>query len=245
MAEVRVLVVDAHPIIEEGLELLFEGHPDLKIVATACTGREGLEKLRATAVDVVVLEMALPELDGGEAIRLYLEEFPQLAILVYSGQSDEAAVFRALKAGARGYILKTAPLPALIEAIRKVQCGEYVLSPSLNPAIIEFYLKHRDRGVDPLAGYESLSEREKQVFRLLADGLQTREIADILCISAKTVAKHRVAVKKKLALKNVADMAHYAMRIGLVDLTGLQASRDEVIAGTRQRGGPGPQATRA
>jgi DNA-binding NarL/FixJ family response regulator len=230
MTDLRLLIVDAHPIIEEGLEFLFEDHPDLKIAATASDGLEGLEKLRQVPVDVVLVEISLPEVDGVEAIRLFLEERPELPILVYSGQNDETTVFRALKAGARGYILKTAPLPELIEAIRKVKRGDYALSTSLNPAIIEFYIEHRDQGFDPLAEYETLTEREKQVFRLLADGHQTREIADVLCISPKTVAKHRVAVKKKLALKNPAEMAQYAMRIGIIDATGPDITLDEAAS---------------
>lgn len=220
MDQLRLLVVDQHPIIEEGLELLFADHPDLKIVAKAATGLEGLEALRRIQVDVVLLETALPEMDGVEAIRLFLGEHPDLAVLVYSGQQDETSVYRALKAGARGYILKTAPLAELVDAIRTVHAGDYALSPSLNPAIIEFYVEHRDRGFDPFADYQRLTEREKQVFRLLADGRQTREIGEILCISPKTVAKHRAAIKRKLSLKNAVEMAQYAMRIGLVNAAG-------------------------
>jgi len=225
MSQVRLLIVDTHPIIEEGLELLFEEYPDLDIVATAGDGLEGLEKLRQLQVDVVLLEMVLPEVGGVETIRLYLDEKPELPILVYSGQHDESTVFRALKAGAKGYILKTAPLSELIEGIHKVYSGDYALSPSLNPAIIEFYIEHRDRGFDPLADYETLTEREKQVFRLLANGQQTREVADILCISPKTVAKHRIAIKKKLSLTNAAEMAQYAIRLGILSVDSPQTGQ--------------------
>jgi two-component system response regulator NreC len=218
MDKLRLLIIDEHPIVEEGLEHFLEGCPDIRIVATAGNGLDGLEQLRRIAVDIVILDLSLPKLDGNEAIRLYLEEKPDLGIIVYSGQKAETSVYRALKAGARGYILKSSPIPELIQAIREVHRGGYALSPSLNPAIIEFYLAHRDSASDRLAGYQDLTDREKQVFRLLANGRQTREIGEILCISPKTVAKHRVAIKRKLSLENVAQMAQYAMHIGLLDV---------------------------
>lgn len=232
MDQLRLLVVDEHPIVEEGLEHFLKEYPDVRIVAKAANGLEGLAQLRRTAVDIVVLELSLPGLDGIEAIRLYLEEKPGLAMVVYSGHKDEASVYRALKAGARGYVLKSSPPPELVEAIRTVHHGGYALSPSLNPAIIEFYLEHRDHGFDQLAEYHLLTDREKQVFRLLANGRQTREIGDLLCISPKTVAKHRAAVKKKLSLKNAVEMAQYAMRLGLIDL---QDMSTETLGGNRQK----------
>ncbi len=214
--EIRILLVDQFPIIEEGLESFLQDYPDLRIVATAQDGLTGLEELRRTAVDVAILDLALPELDGAEAILLYLEQHPGLGVIVYSGQADETSVYRALKAGARGYVLKSSPISELAEAIRAVQRGDFFLSPSLNPAIIQFYLDHRGTEEDELGSYERLSDREQQVFRLLADGKQTNEIAEILCISPKTVAKHRVAIKKKLDLQSPAEMTQYAIRLGLI-----------------------------
>ena len=222
MDPLRLLIVDQHPIVEEGLEVLLEEYPDIAVSATANSSVQGLELLRQIAVDVAVIGLNLPEMDVTEAIRLYLAENPELAIIIYSAAGEEASVFEALKAGARGYILKSSPVSQLVEAIREIYRGGYALSPSLSPDIIEFYLEHRGkRQGDQLAGYQMLTEREKQVFRLLALGKQTREIADILCISPKTVAKHRVAAKKKLDLENAVEMAQYALRLGLINVEGV------------------------
>lgn len=218
MDELRLLIVDEHPVVEEGLAHFLMQYPTIRIVATAENGLEGLAKLRQTSADIVILELSLPKMDGIETIRLFLEEKPELAIIVYSGQKNEASVYRALKAGARGYILKSSPILELVEAIQEVRRGGYTLSPSLNPAIVDFYLEHREPEWDSLDEYRMLSAREKQVFRLLAEGKPTREIGEILCISPKTVAKHRVAVKKKLEIPSLAQMAQYAMRIGVIEV---------------------------
>lgn len=220
MEKFRLLIVDPQPIVEEGLGLLLEKDPDFSVIATASSCAGGLEELRRWDVDIVIMELSLPEFDGEEAIRTFLAEKPELEVIVYSAQDEEASVFRALKAGAKGYVLKSSPVSELVDAIREVHRGGYALSPSLNPAIIEYYLKNRDSEFDELAEYAQLTEREKQVFRLLADGKLTREIADTLFISPKTVAKHRAAVKKKLALKTSAEMAQYAIRHGILSVEG-------------------------
>ena len=215
----ELLLVDGHPAIASGITSHLQDSADLHLVTAVDTAVAALAELRRRPIDVVLLELALEDLDGAEAIRLCRAESPAAEILVYTARDDETSVYRALKAGARGYILKSAPLSELVSAIRQVHAGDYVLSPSLSPAIIEFYLGHRDAGNDPLAEYQMLTEREKQVFRLLADGHPTREIGRILCISPKTVAKHRAAIKRKLALKNPVEITRYAMSLGLLDVT--------------------------
>lgn len=224
MSALHVLIVAEYPIVEEGLDYLLQDYLDIEVVATASNGVEGLQQLRQQSIDVVVQDLSSAELGGPEAIRLYCEEKPQLGIVVYSGQDDEVAVFEALKAGARGYVLKNAPIAELVDAIREVQQGGYFLSPSLNPSIIQFYLERREEADDQLSEYQLLTDREKQVFRLLADGKLTNDIGDILCISPKTVAKHRAAVKKKLALSTTAEMAQYAIRLGVINIESPQQS---------------------
>lgn len=224
MSALQVLVVAEYPIVEEGLDFLLQDCPDIEIVATASNGVEGLQQLRKLSIDIIVQDLSSTELGATEAIRLYLEEKPQLGVIVYTGQDDEVGVFEALKSGARGYVLKTAPIAELTDAIREVHNGGYFLSLSLNPSIIQFYLKHREKADDQLSEYQLLTDREKQVFRLLADGKQTNAISDILFISPKTVAKHRAAVKKKLSLDTSAEMAQYAIRLGLINIEGPQRS---------------------
>jgi len=219
MHKLRLLIIDQHPIVEKSLELLLRDYADIEISATAKSCEEGLQLLKRFTPDVVVMDLRFDEMDGVEAIPLYLEEQPELPIVIFSELDEEVFVYRALKAGARGYILKSSPLDDLVNAVRAVADGGYQLSNSLNPQIIEFYLQHRDEQTDQLGEYQHLSEREKQVFRLLAMGHQTQEVAELLCISPKTVAKHRVSIKNKLALDNVAEMAQYAIQLGLLSVT--------------------------
>ena len=216
MSTLHLLIVDQHPVVGAGLELLLERHSDIEVSATASDGTTGLQWLRERAIDVVVMDLHLPDMDGVEAIRLYLEERKELPIVIVTGQDEEVAVYRALKAGARGYLLKCAEISELVAAIHEVHGGGYALSAALNPSIVNFYLAHRDEGSDSLGKYQALSTREKQVFRLLAMGRQTMDISEILYISPKTVAKHRAAVKKKLNLANAAQMAQYAIQIGVI-----------------------------
>lgn len=216
MSTLHLLIVDQHPVVGAGLELLLERHSDIEVSATASDGTTGLQWLRERAIDVVVMDLHLPDMDGVEAIRLYLEERKELPIVIFTEQDEEVAVYRALKAGARGYLLKCAEISELVAAIHEVHGGGYALSAALNPSIVNFYLAHRDEGSDSLGKYQALSTREKQVFRLLAMGRQTMDISEILYISPKTVAKHRAAVKKKLNLANAAQMAQYAIQLGVI-----------------------------
>lgn len=218
MSDLQVLIVSDYPVVEEGLNYLLQDYADIEVVATASSGIEGLQQLRQLSIDVVVQDLSSAELGGPEAIRHFLSEKPQLGVIEYSSHDDEVVVFETLKAGARGYVLKNTSIDELVDAIREVSQGGYFLSPSLNPAIIQFYLNHREESDDQLSEYQLLTDREKQVFRLLADGKQTKDIGDILFISPKTVAKHRAAVKKKLSLQTSAEMAQYAIQLGLINV---------------------------
>ena len=212
----RLLLVDDHPIIAQGLKLFLERCSDIKLIGAARNGREGLELLRTNKPDVVLLDLAMPELDGIESIRLYLNERPEVKIIVFTGIDNDVHVYQALEAGARGYLLKGSSMSKVLEAVREVCNGGYWLSPELNNCVIKSFANRNQQDPDGLENFRSLTTRERQVFRLLAMGKSTAEVADILCISPKTVAKHRVAVKTKLEVKNSAEMANYAMSIGLI-----------------------------
>lgn len=216
MEKLTILLIDEQPVVREGLESFLTDYADLEIVAFAGSAREGLDQVKRRPLDVVLMDLALPDMKGSEAIRLIHGENPKVAIIVYSERSDEVFVYQSLKAGARGYLLKKTPLKEVVSALRRVNLDEYILSPGLRPAIIDFYLEHRDLGEDQLGDYQELTDREQQVFRLIAMGEMTREIADILCISPKTVAKHRTAIKKKLSLSSPVQMTQYALRIGIL-----------------------------
>ncbi|MGK2907215.1 MAG: response regulator [Desulfuromonadales bacterium] len=216
MEMLNILLIDEQPVVREGLESFLMGYADLDIVAYANNAQDGLKQVRNRPLDVVLMDLALPDMSGREAIRLIHGENPKVAIIVYSNRSDEVFVYQSLKAGARGYLLKSTPLKEVVNALRRIHMDEYILSRELSPTIINFYLEHRDLGEDCLGDYQELSDREKQVFRLIAHGGITREVADVLCISPKTVAKHRTSIKKKLSLNSSVEMTQYAMRIGIL-----------------------------
>ena len=229
MQKLNILLIDEQPVVSEGLESFLMDHADLDIVAFAKNAQQGLEQVKRRPLDVVLMDLALPDMSGREAIRLIHAENPKVAIIVYTDRSDEAYVYQSLKAGARGFLLKSTPLKEVVNAIRKIHMDEYILSPELSPAIIDFYLEHRDLGEDQLGDYQELTEREKQVFRLIANGGITNEIAEVLCISPKTVAKHRASIKKKLSLDNPVEIAQYAIRIGILSQEDFEKDPKQVL----------------
>lgn len=229
MEKLQILLVDEQPVVREGLESFLVDYADLQLAAFANTAREGLDHVKRRPLDVVLIDLALPDMSGMEAIRLIHAENPHVAIIVYTDRSDEAFVYQSLKAGARGFLLKSTPLQEVVDAIRKIGMDEYILSPELSPTIIDFYLEHRELGQDRLGDYQELTEREKQVFRLLANGVTTREIADVLCISPKTVAKHRTSIKKKLSLNSPVEMTQYAMRIGILNQADFAKDPEQIL----------------
>jgi len=229
MEILNILLIDEQPVVREGLESFLMDYADLEIVAFANTAREGLDQVKRRPLDVVLMDLALPDMSGREAIRLIHDENPKLAVIVYSDRSDEAFVYQSLKAGARGYLLKSTPLEEVVDAIRRIHMDEYILSPELSPTIIDFYLEHRDLGEDYLGDYQELTDREKQVFRLLANGGITHEIAEVLCISPKTVAKHRTSIKKKLSLNSPVEMTQYAMRIGILNQEDFEKEPKQIL----------------
>ncbi len=215
MEKLRVLIVDDHPIISEALPVLMKAYEDIVIVGTATDGEAGLAALRRLKPDCVVIDLSLPKLSGMEVIGLSLREQPDLKIVVYTGHKEESLVCQALQAGVRAFVFKGAPVSTLVSAIREVQRGGYWLSTELTPSVIKRYLSQHGREIDKFTEYNTLSDREKQVFLLLAKGKSPREIGEQLFISIKTVSKHQTTIKHKLKVKNAAEMALYAMRIGL------------------------------
>jgi two-component system response regulator NreC len=212
----RVLVADDHAIVREGLRQLLNSQRDMELVGEAEDGREALEKAKSLRPDVTLLDIAMPRLSGLEAVRLIKEAVPNIQIVVLSMHKKEAYVHQVLDAGALGYVLKASPSSDVLEAIRTVYRGEYFLSSKIRVEVIGTYLKSR-REKPAVRGYDLLSEREQQVFRLIVEGNSTNQIADVLCVSPKTVEKHRANVMKKLAIHDVVAMVKYAIKIGIID----------------------------
>lgn len=218
MEKIRILVVDDHPVIGEGLEFFLNLDPGLLVMGIARNGNQGLELLRKLNPDLVVLDLSMPDLDGFEALRLFLEAKPNLRILIYSGHTEDRFVHQALRAGARGYAVKGSSFEDLKRAIHYIWDGGYWVSPQFSQGLIKNYLDP-ERPEDPAqAAFDSLSVREQQVFRLMVAGKETEEIAALLDISPTTVAKHRIALMRKLKLKSIVDLVKFAIRNGLAEV---------------------------
>ncbi len=215
MDVINVVIADDHSVVREGLRKLIEEQPDMKVLDTADDGMKAVKKVKTLRPNVALLDIQMPELNGLEAVALIRESVPETQVVLLSMHKKDAYVHQALTAGAKGYILKASPTSDVLEAIRSVHRGEYYLSSKINSKLIMNFLKSRNEK-PPVSGYDLLSEREQQVFRLLVEGKSSVEIADILCISAKTVEKHRANTMKKLDIHNMVAMVKYAIKIGLI-----------------------------
>jgi two-component system response regulator NreC len=212
----KILVADDHAVVREGLWQLLNSQPDMEVVGEAEDGREALEKAKSLRPDVTILDIAMPRLSGLEAVRLIREAVPDTGIVVLSMHKKEAYVHQVLASGALGYVLKASPSSDVLQAIRAVHRGEYFLSPQIRAEVISTYLESR-KAKPSVRGYDLLSDREQQVFRLIVEGNSTSDIADVLCISPKTVEKHRANVMKKLGIRDLVALVKYAVNIGVID----------------------------
>jgi len=215
MNRTRVLVADDHSIVRDGLRQLINGQEDMEVVGEAEDGRATLEKARQLKPDVILLDIGMPRLSGLEVARIIKEILPACRIVVLSMHEQEVYIHQVLAAGAVGYVLKTSPSIEVVQAIRAACKGEFFLSSRVSAEVINSYL--RNRFYKPVSeGYDLLSEREQQVFRLIAEGNTTTQIADILCVSPKTVEKYRANISSKLGLQNLVEVVKYAVKIGIV-----------------------------
>lgn len=216
MKPISILLADDHGILREGLRLLLSRQADMEVVGEAGNGVETLERARKLQPQVIVIDIAMPRMNGIETIYLLKDCCPECRTVVLSGYEKEAYIHEALKAGATAYIVKGAPSSELLEAIRSAASGETFLGKQVQQTVIRSYLEHHNEKSGSSA-FDALSEREQQVFRLLIEGNTSHQIADILCISSKTVDKHRTAIARKIGIDNPVKMVQYAIRAGLID----------------------------
>ena len=210
----RILLADDHEVVREGLRLVLDSAPDLEVVAQAGDGAEAVERALAEDLDLAVLDITMPRMTGLQAARELAQRKPELKVLILSMHDNEQYFFEALKAGASGYVLKSAANRDLIEACRATMRGEPFLYPAAVRALVRDYLERASRGED--TPEDPLTPRELEVVKLIAEGLTSEEIGEQLFISKKTVDRHRENVLEKLGMRNRVELTRYAIRRGLV-----------------------------
>jgi DNA-binding NarL/FixJ family response regulator len=215
MTKIRVLVVDDHTIVRDGICALLRLAGDIEVVGEAANGREALEMVKKLLPDVVLMDIAMPNMDGLEATRRIHKEFPGVKVLVLTQYDDKEYVFPVIEAGASGFLSKTAGSSDLVSGIRSVYRGDSFLSPAAAKFLIEDYQQEANlrKEQDP---YKQLTDREREILKLLAEGYNTREIADMLVISVKTVEGHKTNLMSKLDIHNRTDLVKYALRKGII-----------------------------
>jgi DNA-binding NarL/FixJ family response regulator len=207
----RILLADDHGVVRKGLKFLLESEPDLGVVGEASDGRQAVDLADQLQPDVVVMDIAMPRLNGIDATAQIIKRYPAIAVIILSMYSDEEYLVRTLTAGARGYLLKDSAEADLVQAVRMVAEGKPFFSPSIASTLLEDYVRRlQQRGQTD--SYELLTDREKEVLHLLAEGKTNKEIATLFSLSPYTVETHRTRIMQKLGLHNTAEIVLYAVR---------------------------------
>jgi len=213
--QIRVLLADDHKLVRAGIRSLLARLPDVEVIAEASDGREAIRFVEKNEPQIVLMDLAMPELNGLEATQHLTRTFPKVRVIILSIYADEEHVYQALCAGAAGYLLKGAATEELELAIRSVARGETYLSPPVSKPVIMEYIRRTNVGLN---SRERLSPRQTQILKLIAEGKTTKQVALELAISVKTVETHRSALMMRVGVRDVAGLVRYAVRIGLVDL---------------------------
>ncbi len=214
MDKIKVLVVDDHAIMRDGIRALLNLHDDIEIVGEASEGNEAIQKAQELAPDVIVMDIAMPRMDGLEATRRITKQNPKAKVLMLTQHDNREYILSAIRAGSAGYIPKRALGSELVLAIRAIHRGDSFLYPSAATALIDDY-RQQTQTAD---AYDQLTPREREILKLIAEGHTSREIAEKLFISLKTVMGHRTKIMEKLGLRNRTELIKYAMRKGLVSI---------------------------
>jgi two-component system response regulator NreC len=218
MSPIRVLLAEDHNVVREGLRLLLNAQPDMLVVGEATDGCQAVVLAHETCPSVAVLDISMPGLDGLQAAGQIRRECPAVQVLILTMHESDTYFFRAIEAGASGYLLKKAAGEDLIKAVRAVAQGEAFFYPSLARRLLEGYLQHgKASAPGDATAYADLSEREREVMLLLVHGLANQEISERLVLSSSTVQTHRSHILQKLGLETTVDLVRYAIRHGLID----------------------------
>jgi DNA-binding NarL/FixJ family response regulator len=211
MKRIRILLADDHPVVRRGFQMILAEQSDMEIVGEAGNGREALELAAKLKPDVVVMDVAMPELNGIEATRRMAENAPHARVLALSMHKDSVYVRETLRAGARGYLLKDSVAADLVSAVRAVAAGEGYLSPAVSDAVLDDYRRHVTNPID------LLTSREREVLQMLAEGKTNKEIAGVLNLSVYTVDAHRGRIMEKINVHSINELVRFAVRNGLID----------------------------
>ncbi len=217
MQKIRVLVVDDHAIIRDGICALLALTGDIEAVGVAANGRDALEMVTRLSPDIVLIDIVMPLMDGLEATHRIHKKFPETKVIVLTQYEERDYVFAVIEAGASGFVSKAAASSELISAIRSVYHGDSFLSPSIARLLVEDYRQIARAGKSKDTS-EQLTDREREILKLLAEGHSTREIAQTLVISPKTVERHKTNLMAKLDIHNRLDLFKYALRKGIIIL---------------------------
>jgi len=211
----RIVIAEDHTILREGLRALLSSNPDFEIVGEAGDGREAIRCVGKLKPHLVLTDLSMPRMNGMEAIREIRRRAPETKVLVLTVHKTDEYILAALQAGADGYLLKDSTHAELLAAVRHVLSGKHYISPGISDKVLDGYLEGR-KTLETRTSWETLTAREREILKLIAEGYKNKEIADDLCISVKTVEKHRANLMEKLNLHNVQALTTYAIEKGLV-----------------------------
>ena len=215
--KIRVLIVDDHVIVREGLRSLLEAQPDIKVAGEATDGEEAVSKTREIQPDIVLMDITMPGMNGLEATRQIRRQSPDAKILALTMHEGDEYFFKILEAGASGYFIKGGSSSELIAALRAVHQGDVFIYPTMAKKLLYDYLKRVKSGQDK-ESYDGLTNREREILKLIAEGHTNQEIADLLILSIATVQTHRAHIMAKLSLRSPAELIKYAVRHGFITL---------------------------
>ncbi len=216
MSKIKVMVVDDHTIVREGVHILLETQPDIEVVGEAADGQEALVRARELQPEIALVDIAMPGLNGLELTRALKRDLPQVHVIILTMYESDEYFFQVLDAGASGYVLKKGASADLVAAIRAVHSGDVFLYPSVARRLVSDYLARVKTGEEQNS-YDGLTPREREVLKLIAEGYTNQAIAEKLVISASTVQTHRTRIMQRLNLHNRVELIQYAVRKGLLD----------------------------
>jgi DNA-binding NarL/FixJ family response regulator len=212
----RIAIAEDHTILREGLRALLISEPDFTVVCEAGDGRDAIQCIEEHQPDLILMDLSMPRMNGLEAIKEIKKRSRSTMVMALTVHKSEEYILATLQAGADGYVLKDTTHAELVSAIRHVLSGKRYLSPGVSEKVIEGYLEEK-RSVKTKTAWDTLTKREREILKLIAEGYKNKEIADYLCVSLKTVEKHRTNLMKKLDIHNVATLTAFAMEKGLVN----------------------------